>query len=1098
MAAVSSASAPVGPAAAPASASVPARIRVATNDDYPPFVFIDGDGKPQGYEVDMWRLFQRHTGIQVDLMLTDWGDAMRNMKDGRADVIDMLYRTPSRELLFDFSAPYADLPVGIYADRRISGVRDVATLRGLPVGVQRGDACAERLQEDGITSVQLYGDYQDILQAATKGDLRVFCMDQYPADYNLYRYSALNRFYEAFVLFTEQSHWAVRKGDTAMFLAIQHGMSLVTPDERATLRKRWLDHPSSETVGYQRNARDAGIALAVLLLLAMLMALWVWTLRRTVAARTSALRSEEGKLRAIFDASPDAMWVKDLKGIYREGNGRAVALFHEPCEAPVGRSCDELFDAAFAAKVTALDREARQLGRNTSALLPLEAADGTERQLEVISTPLFTPQGELHAVMSAARDVTERLLAEAQLRLWAHAFQNAAFGMYICDARSKSLIAANPTFASERGYAMEEMVGLSVDALYPPDLVAERAALRATVDWLDHYVWETEHVAKDGRRFPVWLDCSVFHDTDGSAQYVFVHAQDITERKRVEGERRLAAVAFETQEALMVLDADRVIQRVNQAFITLTGHQPADVVGRHVSLLRSKQNDPEFYESQWSDAWHGGFWQGEMWIQASHGQPKVVRITTSVVTSDAGQLSHFVCSMIDLTSEREAHASVDRMTYFDSLTDLPNRRFLYGQLQHMLGESGTCMGALLLFDLDHFKRVNDLRGHAAGDRLLALVAQRLRNMLDDDCVLSRFGGGTFALALPTRAETPAMLASEVLDCAERMRQVLREPFRLDGEALAGMTISLGWAELVAGCDTPETVLKQAELAMYAAKAAGRDRVRQFESEMQVALARRETLAGDLLHAIADEALELHFQAQADRRGNVVGAELLLRWTRHDGTQVSPDEFIPVAEENGLILPLGDWVLRKACAQLAAWSALPGRRDLSLAINVSARQFLQPGFVDNVQRAMVLSGADPSLLTLEITETAILDDLAEAADKLARLRAMGLRISLDDFGTGYSSLAYLSRLPLDELKIDQAFVARLPEDANDAMVAQTIVGMGRGLSLQVVAEGVETEAQRNFLMTQGCDIFQGYLISRPMPLRSFEQMLGDPPARAASA
>ena len=1089
------------PAAAPAAAATvaaaPTSIRVTSNDNYPPFFFLDAEGKPHGYSVDMWNLFQKRTGIRVELELTDWDSAVQNIETGKADVIDMFYRTPSRAAGYDFSAPYADLPVDIFVDRGIGGIRSVATLQGLPVGAQRGDACVERLKDAGITNVKLFDNDQNIVKAAVHGGLRVFCMDQYPADYYLYRASAVDRFYRGFTLFIEQSRWAVRKGDTAVFQAVQRGMAMITPAERQQLRERWLDHPVMP-MGDSRIVNIVAIALAVVVLLALLLALWAWTLRRTVAARTADMQSQEGKLRTIFDASPAAMWVQDLDGIYREGNDRTAALFREPCDAPVGRRSDELFDAAFAASIGAQDSEAVKLKHSTRTQLSLNLCQGGIRHFEVTSVPLCTPQGEAYGVMNSARDVTDWVLSEAQLRLWAHAFQHAAFGMYLCDARSKTVIAVNQTFASERGYTVEEMAGLPVDALYPLELVAERAALRATSDLTDHYVWETEQVTKYGRCFPVRLDCSVFHDADGSAQYVFIHAQDISERKRAESELRLAAVAFEMQEALIVLDSDRIVRQVNEAFGKLTGYQPDEVVGRHVSMFNSGQNAPEFYENLWADAWRDGFWQGEMWLKANHDQPKVVSIKLSSVTDDDGQVSYFVCSMVDITSEREAHANADRVAFFDPLTGLPNRNFLQGQIQHLLDGDGTCVGALLLFDLDKFKRVNDLHGHTAGDRLLVLVAQRLRNMLDEDCVLSRFSGGTFVLLLPVRAETPAMLAGEVMDYAERMREVLREPFRLDGEALTGMTISLGWVELIAGCDSPETLLKQAELAMYAAKVGGRDRVCRFESEMQVALVRREMLAGDLMHAIADESLEIYYQAQADRRCNVVGAEVLLRWRRPDGTWISPADFIPVAEESGLILPLGDWVLRKACEQLAAWSSQPDRRELMLAVNVSARQFLQPSFMDNVQRALALTGADPSLLTLEITETAILDDLFSVADKLSRLRAMGLRISLDDFGTGYSSLAYLSRLPLDELKIDQAFVARVPEDANDSMVVQTIIGMGCGLSLQVVAEGVENEAQHSFLMMQGCEIFQGYLIARPLPLHAFEQMLDERSARAASA
>ncbi|HEX7370433.1 MAG TPA: bifunctional diguanylate cyclase/phosphodiesterase [Rhodanobacteraceae bacterium] len=382
--------------------------------------------------------------------------------------------------------------------------------------------------------------------------------------------------------------------------------------------------------------------------------------------------------------------------------------------------------------------------------------------------------------------------------------------------------------------------------------------------------------------------------------------------------------------------------------------------------------------------------------------------------------------------------------------------------------------------------MNDLRGHAAGDKLLVSIAQRLRPLLQDDrFVLSRFSGGTFALLAEYRAEDCPDCA---WTCAERVRGAMREPFQSGLDAPVAITVSIGWTDLVPGHGSAESVLKEAELAMYGAKSAGRDQACHFEPAMQVELANHEALLQDLRRAIEDQTLELHLQAQADRRGEVVGAEALLRWTRPGGEQVPPDVFIPIAEENGMILPLGDWALRRACAHLVGWAARPCMRDLCLAVNVSARQFAQAGFVDSVREALSITGADAARLKLEITESAVLVDLNEAAAKLAQLRAMGVRVSLDDFGTGYSSLAYLTRLPLDQLKIDRSFVDRLPEDTNDAMVAQTIIGMGRGLGLEVIAEGVETDAQRNFLMAQGCDAFQGYLISKPLPHPAFEAML----------
>jgi diguanylate cyclase (GGDEF)-like protein/PAS domain S-box-containing protein len=1081
--------APPPPAVPPAA---PTRIRVVTDNNYPPFLFLDGTGEPQGYEVDMWRLFQAHTGIQVDLVPMAWNDAQQELLAGKADVIDMIYRTPARTSLYEFSAPYAKQEAGIYVARELPGIRDTAALHGFSVAVERGDACAEHLRAQGVTDLHEYTNYREVIHAAVDGSIRIFCMDSNPANYYLYRYSALDKFYPAYTLYTGHTRRAVRRGNGAMLRTVEDGMAKITPAERRALRQRWLERPAMQ----QPYVHVARIALAVVLALVVLMTLWVWSLRRTVAVRTRELRSEKSNLRALFDASPDATWVSDGKGILLDCNDRMSSLFGRARETLLGRTVFEAFDARnmrFATTSRSMSQDVLAQGKPRNAIVAYQTPDAEDRQLELTKVPLHSPDGTVHGVLTVARDVTARLHAEAQLRLWAHAFQNAAFGVAICDSRTKRMIAVNPVFARERGYTPEELVGTLVDALYPADMLPRQRELRAEADRREHSVWETEQVARDGRRFPVLLDCSVIHDDAGAALYAIVYAQDITERKRADTELRLAAVAFQTQEALLVTDAEGNIQRVNQAFTRLTGYRLEEVQGQPSSFVGIRREDGAFQPQRRDPTHHDGFWQEEQWIQVKHGQPRVVRAAISAVADARGEVTHYVCTMVDLTSEREAHASVDHMTFFDPLTDLPNRHFLRNHLKHLLDEDEGFRALLLLIDLDHFKRVNDLRGHAAGDHLLTLIAQRLRRLVEGDSVLARLGGGTFALVVPCEQSSRTERMVRARECAERARQALREPFRLAStDTAVTITASIGWSELAAGHDTPESVLREAELAMYGAKAAGRDQVCRFEPEMLAELAQREGLVHDLRDAIAQGAMALELQAQVDRWGRVLGAEALLRWTRR-GTPVPPTVFIPIAEESGLIVPLGEWVLQRACKLLVAWSERPATRALTLAVNVSARQFNQTRFVDGVRNALATSGADPSRLKLEITETTILGDLDEAAVKLTALRGQGIRISLDDFGTGYSSLTYLSRLPLDQLKIDQSFVACLPEDANGAMVAQTIIGMGRGLGLEVIAEGVETTAQRQFLMTQGCDVFQGYLIGRPMPPAEFEAMLEKNPA-----
>lgn len=1063
----------------------PARIRVVSDNNYPPYLFLDANGKPQGYEVDMWRLFEKYTGTQIELIPTTWANAQKTLLEGNADVIDMIFLTPKREKLYDFSAPFTTVQISIYADRNLPAIRDTHALRDLPVGVEAGDACVEKLESQGITRQKTYPGYQQIIDATLHGEVRIFCMDEGPATYYLYRNEALDKFPRAFPLYKDQFRRAVRKGDTRMLAMIEHGMAQIPPEEIALVKARWLERPFV----FAPWMRMTGIALGIGLGIVLILTLWLWVLKRSVQSKTAELIEEQNKLRGLLNASPDAMWLKDKNGIYLEGNARVFEILHLRQRPLTGLSDNDLFSADAAVHARQQDIEVMQSGKQTTFTFPVDSPTGV-RQLETIKVPLYAPGGALIGVLGAARDVTERLQNEAQLRLWAHAFQHAAFGMVLFNVRTHCIAMVNPTFAEERGYTCQEMVGLSVDALYPADIREERAKARTQIDQAPHTLIETEHITRDGRRFPVQLDISISRDIYGAPQFAIALAQDISARIQAERELRLAAVAFQTQEAMLVLDTQGHIQRINAAFTTLTGFADTETVGKKPSMLEPQGPEYSFYRRVWEQVQDAGAWQGEFWISDKRRQLKLIRAEITPVADDSGRVAHYVCAMTDLTGEHEAHARAEHMARFDPLTDLPNRSFLIEKLQGTLSDPQVSAGALLLFDVDNFKRINDLRGHAIGDRLLAYIAQRLHGLLGEEDTLSRFSGGTFALLLSCKLEAPSPVREHAPAIAERIRRMLREPFWLGNTASATVSVSIGWTELRYGHATAEIALKEAELAMYTAKKDGRDCIRAFEPAMLAALERKETLADDLLDAVThdDGGLELYLQPQINLQGQTIGAEALLRFTRPNGERVPPDAFIPLAEDNGLILPIGDWVLQRACERLAAWAKQPLTRDLVLAINVSAKQFTQPSFVEDVHQALLRSGAHPQLLKLEITESMILGDVAEVASRLTQLRALGISISLDDFGTGYSSLAYLSRLPLDQLKIDKSFVMRLPADSNDATVAQTIIATGHGLGLDVIAEGVETQAQRDFLIAHGCHAFQGYLFSRPQPLLEFEAWL----------
>ena len=444
----------------------------------------------------------------------------------------------------------------------------------------------------------------------------------------------------------------------------------------------------------------------------------------------------------------------------------------------------------------------------------------------------------------------------------------------------------------------------------------------------------------------------------------------------------------------------------------------------------------------------------------------------------------------DVTELRRAAAEIENLAFFDSLTGLPNRRLLLDRLQQAVAATARAgkRGALLFVDLDHFKTLNDSLGHDMGDLLLQEVAARLKACVREHDTVARLGGDEFVVMLEGLSGQALEAAAQTRLVGEKVLASLNQPYQLAQHTYTS-TPSVGATLFGGGVQESADLLKQADIAMYQVKASGRNALCFFDPAMQASIAHRAELERDLRLALAARQFQLYYQKQVAQDDSTVGAEVLIRWFHPERGIVSPMEFISVAEETGLIIPIGQWVLRTACAQLKAWDGVPGRRALQLAVNVSARQFRQVDFVDQVRAVLRETGASPNRIKLELTESMVLDNVQDTIEKMNALRDLGVRFSMDDFGTGQSSLSYLTRLPLDQLKIDQSFVHNIGLAATDAVIIQTIIGMARTLGLEVIAEGVETEAQRAFLAINGCQLYQGYLFSRPVPLAEFERLLG---------
>ncbi|HIJ61658.1 MAG TPA: EAL domain-containing protein [Rhodospirillaceae bacterium] len=565
---------------------------------------------------------------------------------------------------------------------------------------------------------------------------------------------------------------------------------------------------------------------------------------------------------------------------------------------------------------------------------------------------------------------------------------------------------------------------------------------------------------------------------------------DLSERVRAEAELRIAAIAFESQEGMVVTDPQGVIIRVNRAFTKLTGYGDKEAIGRTPAMLSSGRHDEEFYRRMWAALKTKKYWQGEIWNRRKDGKIYAEWLTISAVCTPEGEVTHFVGAFSEITKNKEAEAEIHRLAYYDALTGLPNRRLLHDRIGQALAGSHRHgrYGALLFLDLDNFKILNDTLGHDAGDKMLVEATERIKANLRTGDTVARLGGDEFVLMLEDLSAEAHEAAVQTRQVGEKIREALAQPYGLGGRdfhcsASFGAVLFRGHEEVV------ETLLKCADLAMYEAKNAGRNTLRFFDPSMQVALEERSALEADLRSALEGRQLHLHYQPQVDGRGRVIGAEALLRWAHPERGMVLPGEIIPLAEETGLILPIGQWVLETACAQIAAWSENQDTCELKLAINVSARQFRQADFVARIRGALEKSGAAPSRLKIELTESLVIDNLAETITRMKELKALGVLFSMDDFGTGFSSLSSLKRLPLDQLKIDRAFVLDLATDLSDAAIVQTIVTMGKTLGLDVIAEGVETEAQLERLVALGCDSYQGFLFARPMALAAFEAFLG---------
>lgn len=684
--------------------------------------------------------------------------------------------------------------------------------------------------------------------------------------------------------------------------------------------------------------------------------------------------------------------------------------------------------------------------------------------------------------------------------LYIRAIFNATPDAMLISDKNGVITMVNHRTESLLGYRADELIGQLIEMLVPErfrdnhEILRQKYSDTAAIQHISPERWFVVR-CKDGAELDVDISLSPIPTQQGL--FFATALRDITERKKIESEVRIAATAFESQEAMMITDKDTKILRVNKAFIDSTGYSAEEVIGKKANLLKSERHDQAFYAAMWASINATGTWQGEIWDKRKNGEAFPKWLTITAVKDSAGRVTHYVSTHIDISKHKAAEEEIKRLAFYDPLTKLPNRRLLLDRLQKtILVKNRTLLhGALLFIDLDNFKVLNDTLGHDKGDQLLQQVAHRLALCVRESDTVARLGGDEFVVMLEGLSNDRDEAYEHTLRVGEKILVTLNQPYFFDTHEHHSSP-SIGVTLFKDENAQAEDLLKKADIAMYQAKEDGRNTLRFFDPAMQLSVASRAKMSVDLHKGLQQNQFALFYQPQVDKTGRITGVEALVRWRHPERGLVMPSEFIPLAEESGLIIGLGQWVLETACRQIIAWSDHPLLSQLTIAVNVSIRQFLQPDFTGNVINLLQAIGANPGKLKFELTESLLAQNINEVITKIAVLKAKGIVFSLDDFGTGYSSLYYLKLLQLDQLKIDQSFVKDILVDTNDAAIAKMIIALAESMGLEVIAEGVESEEQRRFLAEIGCYAYQGYLYGKPMPVEQLEASLALQSANAS--
>ncbi|WZL74207.1 PAS domain S-box protein [Clostridiaceae bacterium 35-E11] len=807
-------------------------------------------------------------------------------------------------------------------------------------------------------------------------------------------------------------------------------------------------------------------------------------------AVTEALKENEKKFEKLFNHAQDEIFLSEID---EEGNPIGFIEVNETACRRLGYTKNELMRMNFKDILLAED-----LKRYASAMEKISKTGHAKFEVIQVCKNKNKIPVEVNAhvfelfnktvMLSIARDISERKIFEEKLKLqksyFQQLFENSPEAIALLDNHSK-IVNINKGFEVLFGYALKEVLGRRItEVVCPKDFYEESRLMTDTIEKGGFIRRDVVRITKTGRLIhAALLGYPIFNNHEQIGIYVIY--SDITERKMREDKLKLFAEVYNNNtEGVVITDRNGKIEWINRAFTQITGYTEDEVIGQNPRILKSGKHEEAFYENMWKLIIHKGNWQGEIWNKRKDEQIYLQWLNIFSIRDEQENITHFTAILSDITVHKEKEDQIKHLAYYDSLTNLHNRPYFLNILEYEISKENRAHNplAVVFFDLDGFKKINDNLGHSIGDKVLQAFAAMLKENIQKCDIAARIGGDEFVVLLPHVKNI-----NNALHTGNQVLEKCKEELYIDGYEI-NLSVSVGIALYPDDGIDANTLLKNADMAMYRAKKLRNNQIEIYSPILDEQAKEAFMLENHLRHALHKNELFLYYQPIVDvNNRKVVGAEALLRWDHPKLGFVSPMKFIPIAENNGMIIPIGEWVMREACTQNKAWQE-KGYNPIFIAVNISMKQLYQKNFAEQVIKILKETGLDARYLELEITETVYMANVEEIIHNLKILMDTGVKLAIDDFGTGYSSLGKLKKLDINKLKIDKSFIKDIYEDRNAAKIISAIISMARNLGLEIIAEGVETNQQLRFLKKHKCKMVQGYLFSKPMDVENFEDYL----------